>query len=1001
VVVWNFNDGNGQSFNVNQNVIVDDTVAPVTPTLANATGQCSVTPTTPTTSDACAGTITGTTATVFPITTQGTTVVVWNFNDGNGQSFNVNQNVIVDDTVAPVTPTLANVNGDCSVTVVAPTTTDACAGTITGTTTDPTTYYTQGTHVIHWTFNDGNGQTFNVNQNAIVNTAATTSITDANFEQALIDLGFDCYIDGKVITSSINTITSLDVSNYSISTLTGLEDFASLETLYCNNNSLTTLDVSALTNLNYLDFQNNAITNLNITGLTALQVLVALNNNLSALDVSNNPNLNYLDVDNNDLTSLIVTGTSLTDLYCINNELTTLDLNGLTSLDYFTGENNSVLSCIIVDDVAIATANVNWSKDGAANYVAATPTITLADIIAECTATASAPSVNIRCSNNIVGTTTDPLTYSDQGTYVIHWSFDDGNGNTASADQNVIIEDVTAPIPDIAILPTITEQYTATVTLPTATDVCSGTINGTTTAPLTYNEEGTYVITWTFEDENNNIITQEQTVEITDTFVPLTKVRDDLCGVTFTILNKTIYADIIPDAQMYKFEITNGETVRVVETTLSNFKITDLVGGVFFNTSYVIRVASKTNDIWSEYGTACTVNTPVVPMLTKVKTSQCESTLATLNTNIYSIEVFGVEKYRFEVTNGANIRTFESTSSNFKLTDLNSSTSYNTNYTIRIATKANDMWGNYGDACIITTPSIQPITKIKTSQCGTILATLKTNIYADEIPQVQGYRFEVTENSTVRTYDSSSASFNLTLLVGGANYNTNYSIKVATKINDAWGQYGLSCTISTPVISPLTKIKTAQCGITLTNFKTNIYSTAVQGVQGYRFEITNGQTTRIYDTSNYYFNLTQLEGSNDYNTSYYIRVATKIGQTFGAYGEVCYVNTPSLITARLENSENTLTLDEEEKDNIFILYPVPFNDQIIIDFPNFLNNNLIQIQLYDLNGRLIFDKNQNVFDKKIQLNGLSKLSEGNYILYILDQNQKILLNRNIIKRVTE
>ena len=41
----------------------------------------------------------------FPITAQGTTVVTWTFNDGNGNSVTANQNVIIDDTVAPICAT--------------------------------------------------------------------------------------------------------------------------------------------------------------------------------------------------------------------------------------------------------------------------------------------------------------------------------------------------------------------------------------------------------------------------------------------------------------------------------------------------------------------------------------------------------------------------------------------------------------------------------------------------------------------------------------------------------------------------------------------------------------------------------------------------------------------------------------------------------------------------------------------------------------------------------
>ena len=89
--------------------------------------------------------------------------------DGNGNTASCNVNVTGDDVTNPATPTLTDITGECSATAPAPTTTDNCAGTITGTTSDPTTYSTQGTHVIHWTFDDGNGNSIGVNQNVIVN----------------------------------------------------------------------------------------------------------------------------------------------------------------------------------------------------------------------------------------------------------------------------------------------------------------------------------------------------------------------------------------------------------------------------------------------------------------------------------------------------------------------------------------------------------------------------------------------------------------------------------------------------------------------------------------------------------------------------------------------------------------------------------------------------------------------------------------------------------------
>jgi Leucine-rich repeat (LRR) protein len=72
-----------------------------------------------------------------------------------------------------------------------------------------------------------------------------TMIPDANFEQILINLGYDSgAINGSVYTAIINTVTSLDVSGSNISDLTGIEDFTALTDLSCQDNQLTSLDVS-------------------------------------------------------------------------------------------------------------------------------------------------------------------------------------------------------------------------------------------------------------------------------------------------------------------------------------------------------------------------------------------------------------------------------------------------------------------------------------------------------------------------------------------------------------------------------------------------------------------------------------------------------------------------------------------------------------------------------------------------------------------------------------
>ena len=127
--------------------------------------------TAPTATDNCSGTITGTTTTVLPITAQGTTVVTWTYEDNEGNITTQTQTVVVIDTTAPVADlaTLTDVTAQCSVdALTAPTATDNCSGSITGTTTTSLPITAQGITVVTWTYEDANGNITNQSQNIVI-----------------------------------------------------------------------------------------------------------------------------------------------------------------------------------------------------------------------------------------------------------------------------------------------------------------------------------------------------------------------------------------------------------------------------------------------------------------------------------------------------------------------------------------------------------------------------------------------------------------------------------------------------------------------------------------------------------------------------------------------------------------------------------------------------------------------------------------------------------------
>ena len=152
---------------------VDVTVNPKpVVTLANIMGQCSVTVPVPTATDNCGATVTGTTGDPLFFNTEGPHTVNWSFDFGNGIVIVKTQNITIDDTVAPV----ANISilpeltfPGCEVkSITAPTATDTCKGKISGITTTPFPITKQGTTIVTWTYNDGNGNTTTQTQNVIL-----------------------------------------------------------------------------------------------------------------------------------------------------------------------------------------------------------------------------------------------------------------------------------------------------------------------------------------------------------------------------------------------------------------------------------------------------------------------------------------------------------------------------------------------------------------------------------------------------------------------------------------------------------------------------------------------------------------------------------------------------------------------------------------------------------------------------------------------------------------
>ncbi|MEP2773109.1 MAG: T9SS type A sorting domain-containing protein [Fulvivirga sp.] len=219
------------------------------------------------------------------------------------------------------------------------------------------------------------------------------NIPDANFKAALLaNPSINTIDDGEISFEEAKAFTgTMNVSNESISDLTGIEAFTNITNLICSFNSLTSLDVSSNLSLESLTARNNQLTELDVSQLSSLEDFDVANNLISAIDVSNNAALKYFFCNGNELTSIDISQNSaLQEFGCENNQITSLDFSANSSLTYvwananqltevnaangindlfedFDFRNNPNLTCITVDDVAYAEANFT-DVDATANF---------------------------------------------------------------------------------------------------------------------------------------------------------------------------------------------------------------------------------------------------------------------------------------------------------------------------------------------------------------------------------------------------------------------------------------------------------------------------------------------------------------------------------------------------------------------------------------------------------------------------------------------------------
>ncbi|GAB5418199.1 MAG: hypothetical protein Crog4KO_28300 [Crocinitomicaceae bacterium] len=524
-ITWTYDDGDGNTSSQTQNVVLNDVTAPVADlgSLPDLTAQCEITSLTPpTATDNCLGTVAGTHNATLPISSN--TTITWSYVDGEGNTSTQTQNVVINDLTAPVADlgSLPTITDECSVTTLtAPTATDNCAGAIIA--THNATLPITANATITWTYDDGNGNTTTQNQNVVIDdvTAPVPSLA------TLPDVLGQCSVTSLTNPSATDNCSAVTVTNDAVLPITA-------------NTTIT---------WTYTDVEGNQS--------TQTQNVVINDNTAPVEDVATLTDLTA----QCEITSLSPpNATDNCDGSIIGTHNVSLPITASTTIvwTYTDGSGNST------------TQNQNVVINDNTAPVPDAPT--LVDLTAQCEITAlTEPTASDNCANTVLVTNNATLPIS--ASTVIIWTYDDGNGNTVTQNQNVVIDDQTNPVPDIAQLATINEQCEITnLIAPTATDNCAGILTGTSS--VSFPISTSTLITWTFTDNSGNTTTQDQQINIDDTVDPQPDLAS-LNDITETCEVTSLTAPTATDNCSGTITATSNATFPITSSTIVTWTYDD------------------------------------------------------------------------------------------------------------------------------------------------------------------------------------------------------------------------------------------------------------------------------------------------------------------------------------------------------------------------------------------------------------------------------------------
>lgn len=189
-----------------------------------------------------------------------------------------------------------------------------------------------------------------------------SNFPDSSF-RAYISANVDKDKDNILTDTEISAVTDMNIRTRGISDLKGIEYFTGLKELNASGNKIKELDLTADTELTYLNVSNNDLTVLKLDKAVLLRNLLCSGNNLSNLDISANTELDTVDVSGNRLAAFDISkNVRLTSLNASDNAIIQINTDANTLLKKLDVNYNEITAVNLKNNTALTELNIRSNR---------------------------------------------------------------------------------------------------------------------------------------------------------------------------------------------------------------------------------------------------------------------------------------------------------------------------------------------------------------------------------------------------------------------------------------------------------------------------------------------------------------------------------------------------------------------------------------------------------------------------------------------------------------